>query len=684
MNTAPTITLPVTLSFTAKVDYATGNGPYSVTSADVNADGKADLVVAYFNSDTVSVLLNNGSVLARNFTEQTPLAVNPGLLLSDADGNADWNGGSLKAQITANAKAADCLHLSSTNPGASGIWMDAAGNKLMAGSTQIGTADAASVTNGTAWTLSFNASATNALVQATGQALMFNNTSDTPGTVSRSITLTATDKFNASANAVQSLTVTPVNDAPSIAGIPGSTQAVTTGRTAVLADFTVADAEQGVTSLSVTLTATNGTINANYYDKKIVCSRRYNGGHMAKRLINTIAITLGMLAATAVVAGGAYTKIANNGAALPDNATLGSGPNDWACTRDNAIGLLWEVGGWRDQSQQYTNYDTNWGQAFINNTDNSIGLANAANAVNLCGYADWRRPSKNELWNLMWWGKTPAPLIDQTYFPDTPIEYYWSSDLSGSGWLYNGLVVTTADGSIFEWLNRNSPRRVRLVRSAQFITHSVSLTGNGAGRVVADGIDCTRMAGVNDGTCSNASAWKDAPVTLTATSFPGSIFSAWGGACSGSASTCTLTLTANTAVTAAFSVPVATRSIVIDSATPANVYAALDGSGIYRSTDSGASWTAATTQPTNLNLKALVIKPGSPATLFAASYGGGVFKSSDSAATWAACAAQPANLNLLSLAIDASGKLYAGSEAGVFVSSNDCTAWTVMNTGLPL
>ncbi len=48
-----------------------------------------------------------------------------------------------------------------------------------------------------------------------------------------------------------------------------------------------------------------------------------------------------------------------------------------------------------------------------------------------------------------------------------------------------------------------------------------------------------------------------------------------------------------------------------------------------------------------------------------------------------ATAATLTNPNLLSLAIDASGRLYAGSEAGVFVSSNDGAAWTAINTGLP-
>ncbi len=47
-------------TFTTKVDYATGSGAYSVTSVDVNGDGKFDLIVANDGSNTVSVLQNSG------------------------------------------------------------------------------------------------------------------------------------------------------------------------------------------------------------------------------------------------------------------------------------------------------------------------------------------------------------------------------------------------------------------------------------------------------------------------------------------------------------------------------------------------------------------------------------------------------------------------------------------------
>ena len=96
------------------------------------------------------------------------------------------------------------------------------------------------------------------------------------------------------------------------------------------------------------------------------------------------------------VAPHSYSKIANSGSVLPDSAVLGSGAGDWACTRDNTTGLIWEVkttdGGLRDWNKGYTNYDdptqaqkqsgsnfVNPTQAEIDAASNSIGLINAVN-----------------------------------------------------------------------------------------------------------------------------------------------------------------------------------------------------------------------------------------------------------------------------------------------------------------
>jgi hypothetical protein len=48
-------------SFQTQATFATGTNPYSVVTADVNGDGKPDLVVANNGSSTVGVLLGNGN-----------------------------------------------------------------------------------------------------------------------------------------------------------------------------------------------------------------------------------------------------------------------------------------------------------------------------------------------------------------------------------------------------------------------------------------------------------------------------------------------------------------------------------------------------------------------------------------------------------------------------------------------
>ncbi|MBK7001887.1 MAG: DUF1566 domain-containing protein [Rhodoferax sp.] len=147
-----------------------------------------------------------------------------------------------------------------------------------------------------------------------------------------------------------------------------------------------------------------------------------------------------------------FTKIANNGSVLSASAVLGNGPTDWACTRDNVTGLIWEVkttSGLRSQSHTYTWYNRNsainggfvgtasGGTCFTSGHCDTEKFVQDVNAAGLCGASDWRMPSRKELTSILDLGRV-NPAIDPDYFPNTPGSSFWSgspyADNSRSAW----------------------------------------------------------------------------------------------------------------------------------------------------------------------------------------------------------------------------------------------------------
>lgn len=184
-----------------------------------------------------------------------------------------------------------------------------------------------------------------------------------------------------------------------------------------------------------------------------------------------------------------YTKIANDGSVLPASATLGPNPGDWACTRDNVTGLIWEVKvnnatHLRHSGHRYTWYDTNGvingGNAgTVGNTStcaNTLGgqpcnTSNFRNAVNaltganrLCGATDWRLPTANELQSLVDY-QAQNPAIDTTWFPNTPAALYWSGENYVPGAPYAWVVDFYGGGLGAN--GKDNGRQVRLVRGGQ-------------------------------------------------------------------------------------------------------------------------------------------------------------------------------------------------------------------------
>ena len=172
--------------------------------------------------------------------------------------------------------------------------------------------------------------------------------------------------------------------------------------------------------------------------------------------------------------------------------------------------------------------------------------------------------------------------------------------------------------------------------------------------------------------------------------------------------------------------------LAIDPTTPSTLYAGTPADGVFKSTDSGATWTTANTglwPPDAFNVFALAIAPHSPSTLYAATesgvfrstnsggawsgsnfpglpifdpttpstlyaLAGGVYRSTDGGDSWSATGLANPWVTALTIDPHTPSTLYAGtscsffpgngcSSVGVFQSTNGGASWSAVNTGLP-
>lgn len=170
------------------------------------------------NTDPVLTLDNT----TLNYTENDgPTQIDAAAVVNDADGDADWDGGVLTLQITANYEASDNLSIPNNVVGS----INVSGFSIRDGSTVFGvlTYDPGF---GPKFIVTLNSNATNLRVQQLVQSVSFNSNSENPGTANRTVTITATDKNGAMVSDTRDISITRKNDAPSIASAIADTTVI--------------------------------------------------------------------------------------------------------------------------------------------------------------------------------------------------------------------------------------------------------------------------------------------------------------------------------------------------------------------------------------------------------------------------------------------------------------------------
>lgn len=158
----------------------------------------------------------------------------------------------------------------------------------------------------------------------------------------------------------------------------------------------------------------------------------------------------------------------------------------WDCVLDQVSGLVWEVkkndeslhratdqftwynsdsksngghiGNWNDRGNHCGGYQAGKPKTYCHTEQ----YVSRVNQVELCGYSDWRLPTRAELANLVHFGRI-KPTVETNYFPHTQTSFYWTAT-SVSGRNKEAWAVSFEYGFSAP-MPRDNARYVRLVRS---------------------------------------------------------------------------------------------------------------------------------------------------------------------------------------------------------------------------
>ena len=193
--------------------------------------------------------------------------------------------------------------------------------------------------------------------------------------------------------------------------------------------------------------------------------------------------TSGLVAASANKTVFNFHKVGAKGQKLSTEAT------DWQCVSDETSGLMWEVkhNNSKKDDLHYVGDKFTWYNSDPKSNDGNIGdwnrhgahcqgyednkprtychieqFVSRVNKIGLCGYNDWRVPTRSEFTSIIHFGKN-QPAIDPDYFTNTLSNFYWTwNPVVGrpiEAWAINFEFGFTSP------LRKTDLRPVRLVRS---------------------------------------------------------------------------------------------------------------------------------------------------------------------------------------------------------------------------
>ncbi len=243
------------------------------TTATVNAGGATvdevrftsnDFRLAAIDNLTVTAVPNTAptvSVLNGAYTENAAVTLIDGsATASDADGDSAWDtGAKLEVQITANNESNDEISID-----VSGDFSISIPDLSYSGVGVIGTISESSgtsndgvVNSGNKLTVNFSANATNTIVQNLVRAIAYRSTSDAPtaSNSTRTVTFTLTDRGIATGSDTSVVTVTAVNDSPTVATNTGASLNEGATHTISNTELNEGDPDDSGTGLTYTVTS---------------------------------------------------------------------------------------------------------------------------------------------------------------------------------------------------------------------------------------------------------------------------------------------------------------------------------------------------------------------------------------------------------------------------------------------